>query len=89
MAADPAVPVPLSGPLGRRVSRHRQRIKAIAASYGAGPVRVFGSVARGSERADSDIDLLLDLPERKGTTPGEAGQASAPEGVSPRGRWRG
>ncbi|RBY75750.1 hypothetical protein DQ238_19165 [Geodermatophilus sp. TF02-6] len=29
----------------------------MAASYGAGHVRVFGSVARGVERADSDTDL--------------------------------
>lgn len=54
---------PLSGPLGRRVFRHRRQIKEIAASYGVGHVRVFGSVARGTERADSDIDLLLDLPD--------------------------
>jgi predicted nucleotidyltransferase len=25
-------------------------------------VRVFGSVARGEERAGSDVDLLIDLP---------------------------
>ena len=53
---------PLSGPLGARVHQHRQQIKDIASSYGAGNVRVFGSVARGAARADSDIDLLLDLP---------------------------
>jgi uncharacterized protein len=55
-------PAPLSGPLGRRVRRHRARIKDVAASYGAGNVRVIGSVARGAERAGSDVDLLLDLP---------------------------
>lgn len=57
---------PLSGPLGKRVFRYRRRIKEIAASYGAGHVRVFGSVARGTERMDSDIDLLLDLPDGMG-----------------------
>ena len=56
----------LSGPLGRRVVRHRTRIQAIAASYGAGHVRVFGSVARGTEHRDSDVDLLMDLPEDMG-----------------------
>lgn len=61
-----AGPMPLAGPLGRRVVRHRRRIKEIAASYGAGHVRVFGSVARGTERADSDVDLLVDLPEDMG-----------------------
>jgi hypothetical protein len=56
----------LSGPLGRRVIRHRAQIQAIAASYGAGHVRVFGSVARGTEHRDSDVDLLMDLPDDMG-----------------------
>lgn len=33
------------------------------ARHGAGEVRVFGSVARGEDRADSDIDLLVELEE--------------------------
>jgi predicted nucleotidyltransferase/DNA-binding XRE family transcriptional regulator len=66
VVADPARSVPLSGPLGRRVQRHRQQIKDVASSHGAGNVRVFGSVARGAERADSDVDLLLDLPASAG-----------------------
>ena len=57
-----AQPQPLSGPLGRRVRRHRAAIERIAGSYGATNIRVFGSVARGDDRADSDIDLLIDLP---------------------------
>lgn len=32
---------------------------AIARRHGASNVRVFGSVARGTERSDSDIDLLV------------------------------
>lgn len=64
--ATSADPPPLSGPLGRRVRRHRAQIKRIAASHGAGHVRVFGSVARGTERADSDVDLLLDLSQDMG-----------------------
>lgn len=66
VATDPKEPAPLSGPLGRRMLRHRQQIKDIAATYGAGNVRVIGSVARGTERADSDVDLLLDLPPGAG-----------------------
>jgi transcriptional regulator with XRE-family HTH domain len=61
VAARPGERAPLSGPLGRRVRRHSARIKDVAASYGAGNVRVIGSVARGAERTDSDVDLLLDL----------------------------
>jgi predicted nucleotidyltransferase/DNA-binding XRE family transcriptional regulator len=51
----------LTGPLGRRVLRHRRQIKQIAATYGADDVRVFGSVARGEDTASSDVDLLVDL----------------------------
>jgi predicted nucleotidyltransferase len=37
----------------------------VARAHGAGRVRIFGSVARGEEHAESDIDLLVDLaPDR-------------------------
>ena len=39
----------------------REEILAVAARHGARAIRVFGSVARGDARADSDIDLLVDL----------------------------
>jgi uncharacterized protein len=35
-------------------------IRAIAEKYGAENIRVFGSVARGEAREDSDVDLLVD-----------------------------
>ena len=38
----------------------REEIRRIAAMHGAMNVRVFGSVARGEARRDSDIDLLVD-----------------------------
>lgn len=57
---------PLSGPLGRRVNRQGEEIKRLAAAYGADHVRVFGSVARGQDDVDSDVDLLLDLPKGMG-----------------------
>jgi predicted nucleotidyltransferase len=44
---------------------HRDLILRLAASHGASNVRVFGSVARGEARADSDIDLLIDLPPER------------------------
>jgi uncharacterized protein len=59
-------PAGLSGPVGRRVWQHRHRITAVAASYGVRRVRVFGSVARGTETPGSDVDLLVDLPEGMG-----------------------
>jgi uncharacterized protein len=56
----------LSGPLGRRVRRHRSDIVAVAATHGITNVHVFGSVARGQDRPDSDIDLLADVPTNLG-----------------------
>jgi predicted nucleotidyltransferase len=43
--------------------RRRDDILTIAARHGASNLRLFGSVARSEERADSDIDLLVDLAE--------------------------
>lgn len=39
----------------------REDILRIAAQHGARNVRVFGSIARGDARPDSDIDILVDL----------------------------
>lgn len=39
----------------------RTEIFAIAAKYGASSIRVFGSVARGEDRPDSDIDFLMEI----------------------------
>jgi len=48
-------------PLGRRLRHHRRSILACAALHGANNVRVFGSTARGEDRPDSDVDLVVDL----------------------------
>lgn len=45
------------------LQRQRDLILAIAARHGASNLRLFGSTARGEERSDSDIDLLVDLDE--------------------------
>jgi hypothetical protein len=43
------------------LERHRLDILRIARSHGARRIRVFGSFARGEEREDSDLDVLVDL----------------------------
>jgi predicted nucleotidyltransferase len=45
----------------RLLQTRRAEILQIAARHGAYNVRVFGSVARGEARPDSDIDLLVNL----------------------------
>jgi uncharacterized protein len=48
-------------PLRDLVEARREQVKAIAARHHAGRVRLFGSVARGDEGPESDIDLLVDF----------------------------
>jgi predicted nucleotidyltransferase len=39
----------------------RQDILQIAARHGAHNIRLFGSAARGDDRPDSDLDLLVEM----------------------------
>lgn len=43
---------------------HRESVLSIAAAMGMTNVRVFGSVLRGEDIEGSDIDLLVDAPEK-------------------------
>lgn len=47
--------------LSRVLGRDREAIVAAARRNGVSNVRVFGSVARGEDGPDSDVDLLVDL----------------------------
>ena len=52
-------------PTAMKLQQRRQEILRIAARYGARNVRLFGSVLRGDDRADSDVDLLVEMdPDR-------------------------
>ncbi len=50
------------GAAAARLREHRAEILAAAAAVGASNIRVFGSVARGEDTPESDIDLLVDFP---------------------------
>jgi hypothetical protein len=39
----------------------RQDILRVAAKHGAHNIRLFGSTARGEDRPDSDVDLLVEM----------------------------
>jgi predicted nucleotidyltransferase len=43
------------------VLEKKAEILKIAAKHGARNVRIFGSVARGEARSDSDVDFLVDM----------------------------
>lgn len=45
----------------------RQEINEISARHGAHNIRIFGSVARGEDTPESDVDLLVDVGDK--TTP--------------------
>ena len=56
----------LRGPLGRRLRAVRSDVKSVAQVHGATILAVFGSVARGEDDDDSDVDLLVELPSTMG-----------------------
>ena len=53
-------------PRGELVRRNQQRMRRAAARHGASNLRLFGSTARGDDRPDSDIDLLVHLDRQLG-----------------------
>lgn len=44
------------------IRQHKTSIIALTELFGAKHIRVFGSVARGEENVDSDVDFLVDFP---------------------------
>lgn len=56
----------LSGVRARRLRASKQELLKCAAEHGARNVRVFGSVARGDDGPDSDVDLLVDIDAGRG-----------------------
>ncbi|MEO7753904.1 MAG: nucleotidyltransferase domain-containing protein [Terracoccus sp.] len=50
-----------TSPLARRLRRSASQVRQIVAEAGGDRVRVFGSVATGSDRPDSDVDLLFTM----------------------------
>ncbi len=50
--------------LDQIVSERRAEIQEVAARHGVTSIRVFGSVARGDARPESDLDLLIETGAR-------------------------
>jgi predicted nucleotidyltransferase len=47
------------------LEERRDEIVQIASKYGAGNIRVFGSVARGEDTLESDVDLLVEFDRER------------------------
>lgn len=47
--------------IGELLKEKREDILRIATQHGASNVRIFGSVARGEAKPDSDVDFLVEL----------------------------
>ncbi|MDX2094325.1 MAG: nucleotidyltransferase domain-containing protein [Alphaproteobacteria bacterium] len=47
------------------VRAKRTQLLEAAGHYGVSDIRIFGSVARGEERADSDVDFLVHLADNR------------------------
>jgi uncharacterized protein len=62
LAGTPVRPQGSPSPVATVLHEHRAQIQAAAEAAGARNVRIFGSVARGEDTTDSDIDLLVDFP---------------------------
>lgn len=66
LASQPTeTPANLAGARMRRLRALRAQIEQAVRRAGARNVRVFGSVARGEDQPDSDVDLLVDFDVRK------------------------
>lgn len=46
------------------LQKNREKIYEIAAKHGVSNIRVFGSVARGEETKNSDVDLLVAISSK-------------------------
>src|SRR3954470_8646086 len=65
LGTEPRIKNRTPAPTLEELRARREEILRIAASHGAGKVRVFGSVARGQARPDSDVDLLVEFEPRR------------------------
>jgi len=69
ISTKPAPASDLSGELPTLLRHHRFEILRLARRVGVTNVRIFGSVARGENDANSDVDLLVDFDISSGLLP--------------------
>ncbi len=54
----------MTTPLLQHIQQNQHALLTLAKQHGVSNIRVVGSVARGEERPDSDIDLLVDFDSK-------------------------
>ena len=59
-------PTPAAARMRAELTRQLPQVVEVLGRYGATNLRMFGSVARGDAREDSDLDLLVDLQPDRG-----------------------
>lgn len=69
LSSHPTPAADLSGKRPELLRANRQAILKLARAAGARNVRVFGSVARGQDTSESDIDFLVDFDVSQGLVP--------------------
>ncbi len=47
------------------LANNRERVRRLAVAHGARRVLVFGSVARGEDDVESDLDLIVEIPPER------------------------
>jgi predicted nucleotidyltransferase len=53
----------VSSMLLEQLRQQKDSIHQACDQFGTKRIRIFGSVARGEERAESDVDMLVELPQ--------------------------
>ena len=77
----------LSGPMGRQVRRKRRDLVAAAANHDVTNLRVFGSVARGEDRPDSDVDGWWTCPRTWACSGWDRSRLTWRPSSAPRSTW--
>ncbi|MDP9026587.1 MAG: helix-turn-helix domain-containing protein [Actinomycetota bacterium] len=60
------VPAASGSPRRQAIDQNRTRLQRALGKLGASNIRLFGSVARGDDGPESDVDLLVDIESRVG-----------------------
>lgn len=67
--------------INQRLGQKREEVLELAHQHGASRVRVFGSVAKGEDTEDSDLDPQVEIEELESIQAYDAAKASGDEAI--------